>query len=66
MRISHVFEIDGVFVGSLIQDCTRCDLRFYAVHETVKSFHNRILDPSGHVSRQIAEQFRRARVSAMI
>ncbi|WP_415506514.1 hypothetical protein [Acetobacter sp.] len=64
MLTSHIFEIDGVFVGSLIQDCTRCERRFYAVHDAVKSFHNHILDQSGNLSRQIAQQFRRARTSA--
>ncbi|MCP1196632.1 hypothetical protein NKW84_12280 [Acetobacter senegalensis] len=65
MLTSHVFEIDGVFVGFLIQDCKRCEQRFYAVHDAVKSFHNRILDRSGSLSRQITQQFRKARGSSV-
>ncbi|GBQ80155.1 hypothetical protein AA14337_1640 [Acetobacter malorum DSM 14337] len=64
MLTSRILEIDGIFVGSLIQDCKRCERRFYAVHDAVKSFHNHILDRSGALSRQITQQFRRARASA--
>lgn len=65
MVTSQILEIDGVFVGSLIQDCKRCEQRFYAVHDAVKSFHNHILDHSGTLSRQIAQQFRRTRASSV-
>ncbi|MCG4260932.1 hypothetical protein NKW84_16265 [Acetobacter senegalensis] len=64
MVTSQILEIDGVFVGSLIQDCKRCEQRFYAVHDAVKFFHNHILDRSGILSRQITQQFRRAKASS--
>lgn len=62
---SHIFEIDGVFLGSFVKDCTRCEKRFYAVHEAVKSFHNHLLDRSGVLLQEISRQFRRAKTTGV-
>lgn len=56
---SHIFEIDGIFLGLFIKDCTRCEKRFYAVHDAVKSFHNHVFDRSGILLQEISRQFRR-------
>lgn len=61
MLASHIVEVDGIFVGSLILDRSNERRRFYAVHDSVRSFHNRLLDQSGDLHRQILYQFRRAR-----
>ncbi|GBQ20094.1 hypothetical protein AA0472_0034 [Acetobacter estunensis NRIC 0472] len=57
---SRTVEIDGTFVGTIILDSSRTRPRFHAIHESVRSLHNRILDERNELLRQAAIQFRRS------
>lgn len=57
---SDIIEIDGIFVGTLIADHNSDGFRFYAIHESVKEFHNMTLSNISELRRQITGQFRHA------
>jgi hypothetical protein len=61
MLESHIIEIDGTFLGAVILESDRETRRFYAAHDSVRSFHNRTLAAHDDLTRQVARLFRHAR-----
>ncbi|WP_070405902.1 hypothetical protein [Kozakia baliensis] len=53
MLASQIIEIDGVFVGSLIQDTERRAWRVHAIHDAVRPFHNHVLDNPDDLPRHL-------------
>ncbi|MBB2200606.1 hypothetical protein [Gluconacetobacter tumulisoli] len=64
MLESHIVEIDGTFVGTVILEDDHETRRFYATHDSVRAFHNRILRERDDLTRQVARLFRTARAGA--
>lgn len=64
MYESQIVEIEGTFLGALIMEGDRRTRRFYAAHDSVRTLHNRVLAEPDELTRQVARQFRHARVQA--
>ncbi|RFD19799.1 hypothetical protein DY926_09230 [Komagataeibacter melaceti] len=60
MLESHIVEIDGTFLGTVILEADRETRRFYAAHDSVRAFHNRTLRAQDELTRQVARLYRRA------
>ncbi|MBB2157479.1 hypothetical protein HLH33_14340 [Gluconacetobacter diazotrophicus] len=58
---SHIVEIDGTFLGTVILEDDHETRRFYATHDSVRAFHNRTLTGHDDLTWQVARLFRRAR-----
>jgi len=44
MLASRIIEIDGILVGSLIQDTEQRSWRVHAIHDALRPFHNQVLN----------------------
>ena len=47
MLESQIVEIDGTFLGALILEADRKTRRFYAAHDSVRTFHNHTVSAAG-------------------
>ncbi|WP_182355879.1 hypothetical protein [Komagataeibacter europaeus] len=66
MLESQIVEIDGTFLGALILEADRKTRRFYAAHDSVRTFHNHTVSASGDLMNQVVRHYRCARASATI
>ena len=66
MLESHIVEIDGTFVGTVIVEQDGKTRRFYATHESVRSFHNRSVSYDDDLTRLVARSFRRTNPSRQL
>lgn len=66
MLESHIIEIDGTFVGTVIVELDGKTRRFYATHDSVRSFHNRSLSHDDDLTQQVALSFRRTSLSRQL
>ncbi|GAB6966689.1 hypothetical protein JCM25156A_07260 [Komagataeibacter kakiaceti JCM 25156] len=60
MLESHIVEIDGTFLGTVILEADRETRRFYAAHDSVRAFHNQTLRGQDDLTRQVTRLYRRA------
>lgn len=66
MLESQIVEIDGTFLGALILEADRKTRRFYAAHDSVRTFHNHTVSTASDLMNQVVRHYRCARASATI
>ncbi|GBQ63151.1 hypothetical protein AA103196_0502 [Ameyamaea chiangmaiensis NBRC 103196] len=62
MHASTIVEFNGILLGAALTQCGGPARRFFAMHESVRTLHDRVAPDLGALHRQVMAQFLRTSV----